>query len=135
MITRIGLEDNVTDACVKMAEGNIGAASCLVDLVYLNPLVDPDSALGYFSTMISLDSAEIYGTDLYILFDICGKNHARMIAVMRAVQLGKISGEKVKDACSRQDRSGYDLIDVKALYKEVKDYLPSFDPKNMAEID
>ena len=131
---RIELTDTLGSACAKMAEGNIGAVGCLKGLIQLNSSVDPDSALGQISTIISLDSAGIYGTNLYLLWDICDKNHARVILVMRAVQLGIISAEKVKDACSRQDRSGYGMLDIGSLYEQVMKKLPGFDPNNLAEI-
>lgn len=131
---RIDLTDTLGGACAKMAEGNIGAVGCLKGLIQLNSSVDPDSALGQLSTILSLDSAGIYGTNLYLLWNICEKNHARVIAVMRAVQLGIIPAEKVKDACSRQDRSGFGLLDIVSLYKQVKEKLPAFDPNNLAEI-
>jgi len=50
-----------------------------------------------------------------------------MLAVLRAGQLGIISSSVIKDAASRQDRTGKTLINAQGLYDKVKEQLPNFD--------
>lgn len=130
--TRLSFDDGLIGSMVKMSDGNPGAATCLMELVEVNHDIDPQTAFGFMSTMISLDTHGIYGTEIYVLWkDLCEENYARMVAVMRAVQLGIIPAEKVKDAVSRQDRSGRNVIDVMFLCREVKKKLEEFDPENI----
>ncbi len=84
--------------------------------------------LGGLGAVLSLDSFGIYGSDIYILHnDICDRNLARMLAVLRATQLGMFDSNILKDACHRQDRSGKDIVPVEELYVNVKKRLPNFD--------
>jgi hypothetical protein len=38
-----------------------------------------------------LDSLGIYGPNVWVFKDVCEQNHARMLAVLRATQLGMLS--------------------------------------------
>ncbi len=128
---RLKLTDNGSEMMMKMSEGNPGACTALSELL-LNGEVDPDCAFGGVGSIMSLDTFGIYGSDIYILWnDICGKNIVGMIAVLRATQLGELRVDVLKDACSRQDRSGKGMIDVDAIYAYVKNRLPDFDKESL----
>jgi len=89
--------------------------------------IDPESALKEFSGIVSLDSFGIYGTAIYVLWsDICGKDMPKMLAVLRSVQLGFFTREVLRDACSRQDYSGREMVPVEELYEKVYNYLDRF---------
>jgi hypothetical protein len=127
MNERIELTDSTMDVIVKMSEGNPGSVNVLMEMLQPNR-IDPDNALGGLGTILMLDSLGIYGTDIYVFNnDICGGNLAKMIAVIRAVQLDLFSGDVLKDACHRQDYSGRELVPVDELYLKVKEHLPNFD--------
>lgn len=84
--------------------------------------------MGPFGPLLILDSNGIYGGDIYILFaDLCGKDPVKALAVLRAVQLGILDGAVLADACSRQDYSGRQMVNVDELYRKVKERLPNFD--------
>jgi hypothetical protein len=126
--TRIKLTDNAMSAIMKMSEGNPGAMNVLTNI--LSPetnKIDPDNIIGGIGVLLSLDTHGIYGADIYILYnDICRNDMVKMLAVLRAVQLGFFSENILKDACHRQDRSGVDMIPVNDLYVKVKEELPNF---------
>lgn len=123
---RIQLEDSKMSAAMKMCEGNFGAMDALTQLM-ISDHVDPDNALGGLGPMLFLDTLQIYGTDIYVLYsDICDKDIVKMIAVLRATQMGLFAESLLKDACSRQDFSGRDLVPVNELYDKVKERLPKF---------
>lgn len=125
---RIELTDSIKDICVKMSEGNPGALSAIVEIIKNGERIDPDSFAGGLGTVLMLDTFGIYGTDIYILWsDICERDTAKMIAVLRACQLGHFSDRILKDAANRQDRTGRTLIPVQELYEKVKGELENFD--------
>jgi len=127
---RIELTDTLPDILMKMSEGNPGAVNTMMAMITEGKRIDPDSALGEFSGLLSLDSIGIYGSDIYILWnDICKNDIGKTLAMLRAVQLGFFNGEILKDACHRQDRSGVELVPVDELYAKVKEKLPDFDKK------
>jgi len=134
METRIKLEDNLMTAVLKLLDGYPGALSALMEMAQNAPEVDPDSSSGVFSPLLSLDMHNIYGADVYVLWsDICRKCAVTALAVLRAAQLGFLPSAVLKDACSRQDRSGRSLINTKELYSSVKERLPNFDSQNLAK--
>lgn len=126
--TRINLTDTTLDIIVKMSEGNPGAAVALMEIVKNGEAIDPQSFAGGVGAVLSLDTYGIYGSDIYILWsDICEKNLPKMLAVLRACQLGLFSSNTLKVAASRQDRTGKSMIPVEDLYVKVKEQLKEFD--------
>lgn len=125
--SRIKLTDTTMDVVVKMSDGNPGAVSALMGMLQSSH-IDPDSAMGGLAPVLSLDTIGIYGTDIYVLHsDICGKDMAKTLAVLRSHQLGFLDASLLKLACSKQDYSGRDMIHVDELYDKVKKELPNFD--------
>jgi len=107
-----------------------------MELIIKTDEIDPDVMMGGLGHILLLDTLGIYGTDIYVLYsDICDRNIAKMITVLRAAHFGFISMEVVADAAHRQDYSGKELIDIESLYKQVKERLPNFDSKNQANIE
>lgn len=130
-MSKITLADNAMSAVVKMCEGNPGAMTALVEVIKYGEQVDPNDFMGGLGKILALDTLEIYGTDIYVLWnDICDRNTSKMIAVLRANQLGFISNQILKEACHRQDRIGRDIIPVEELYSKVIERLPDFDLVN-----
>lgn len=130
-MNRITLCDNAKSAVIKMCEGNPGAITALMEILKCAKQVDPDYFMGGLGKILALDTLEIYGTNIYVLWnDICDRNTSKMIAVLRANQLGFISDQILKDACHRQDRSGREIIPVEELYVKVVERFPRFDLVN-----
>lgn len=125
---KIKLTDTPMSAIAKMSDGNPGAATVLMHMLTEGGKIDPDDFMGGLGAIMALDSHAIYGTDIYVLHsDICGKELAKTLAVLRAVQLGFFKESVLQDACSRQDYSGRELVPVEELYEKVKERLPNFD--------
>lgn len=126
-MSRITLEDTAADSIVKMSDGNLGAAAVLVDIWKRGSEVDPQMFMGGMGIIMLLDTYEIYGTDIYVLWnDICKRDLIKTIAVIRSCQLGQLSQTILKDACSRQGYSGAELIDVESCLLNVQAALPDF---------
>lgn len=127
-MSRLQLTDNTMTMITKMCDGNPGAMKVLMEMLSVsNRGIDPDDMMGGIGKILHLDTLGIYGTDIYVLHnDICENNMTKTFAVLRAYQLGFLNGETLKAACSRQDRSGKDMIDIYALYEKVKAELPNF---------
>lgn len=96
-MTKITLNDTGMDMFVKMSEGNPGALTALMELSKLTPEIDPQSAFGPYSALLSLDSYGIYGANIYIIWnDKCNRDSHKMILLLRAVQLGLFSENELK---------------------------------------
>jgi hypothetical protein len=94
----------VPDAVAKIAEGNIRAAVCIMDLMKHSEEIDPLSYLKVIGPVMLLDSLGIYGPNVCNK-DVCEQNHARMLAVLRATQLGMLSSEALLEVSNRQYRN------------------------------
>lgn len=81
---------------VKLSDGNPGAASALADIMRLTGT----------ETIDKLEAAGITGWKIWVLYkDICSENP---IAVSLLVET--CPTEILVDACSREDRSGVEVI-------------------------
>jgi hypothetical protein len=127
-MSKIKLNDDIKTILFNMSDGNPGALTVLMEL--LKPQtneIDPDSLLGGFGSILSLDTIGIYGTDIYVLYnDICDQNLTLFIALLRAHQLGLINDVLLREVSGRQDRSGKELINTEEIYNQVKKELPNF---------
>ncbi len=125
---RIELTDSPINMMAKLAEGNPGALTVLMQLYKDDERIDKDSGLGPFGSLLALDSYGIYGSSIWVLYkDICGESVVNTIAVLRAVQLGFLATSILQDAVSRQDRSGASIVPVNDLLLQVKERLENFD--------
>lgn len=125
-MSKIQLTDTTIDVVSKMSEGNPGAMTALMEILSKGEKIDPDG-MGGLGPILMLDTLEIYGTDIYVFFsDLCNRDVAKTIAVIRAVQFGFFSGETLASACSFQDYSGREMVPVDELYEKVKERLPNF---------
>lgn len=120
--------DSFLEVAFKLSEGNPGALTAIMEIYKHAGAIDPDDALGGLGALLHLDTLEIYGSDLYVLWsDICDRDTAKTLAVLRAVQLGYFDSNTLKDAVSKQDYSGKTLVPVEELCDRVKERLPRFD--------
>ena len=123
MSTRLSLKDTMIEACMKMSDGNPGALRVCSDLINYGGLIDTDSAFGGFSNVMDLDSLGVYGGRIWMLYkDVCGESLWKMIAVLRANQLGIIDENGI---CHAIDNRG-DGIDIEKCINEVTNRLTGF---------
>jgi hypothetical protein len=85
--------------------------------------IDPDDWAGGLGPLLFMDSNRIYGSRIWQLYkDVCNQSLVRMLAVLRAWQLGFISGHALHHAI---DNCGEGL-DVDELLGRVQERLPRF---------
>jgi len=95
-MSRIELNDSQMDVFVKMAEGNPGAITAMVEIMKESSEIDPQACMGGLGKILCLDTYGIYGSDIYVLWsDKCGKNVRRMLMLIRAAQMGFFSARKL----------------------------------------
>ena len=122
-MTQLKLEDTMTDAVMKMAEGIPGAITVCAGLVRESGDIDPDSALGGFGNILSLDQLGIYESRIWMLYkNVCGEDIVTMVGVLRAHQLGFLSTATLSHAVDNRGEG----IDCAALLQQVRDELPNF---------
>lgn len=121
-MSRLKLDMTLNEAVFEMSEGNPGAINVLMDSISKNQLIDPDNFGGPWGLMFNLDTLEIYGSRIWILYkDLCGESLPKTTAVARACQLGIIRSSQVDDAI---DKKG--PLPVDEIVGKVKDELPNF---------
>jgi hypothetical protein len=125
------LDFNLTgrDILSLLAEGNIGALTVMIEMMKHGAQIDPDSALGGLGAILALDTHEIYGSRIWMLYkDVCGQDLRTTLAILRAVQLGFLHESSLNEAIDSSRRPGKTeaLIDVPALVAKVEERLPNF---------
>jgi len=104
-MSKIQLTDTTMDVLMKMSEGNPGAINALMDILKNGDEIDPQRALGALSAIMLLDTWEIYGSDIYVLWsDKCQRDCRKMLMIMRARQMGNFCHIKLKEMASDQSR-------------------------------
>jgi hypothetical protein len=115
MKDRLNLNMSLRDAINTLARHenedgyNPGAVSALTEVTKVAAAVDPQSALGPFGPLLSLDNCRIYGPLVWLLYkDICGQDAVKMIALLRAVQLGYATRDELNKATQYAGRYTYE---------------------------
>ncbi len=119
---RITLDMSIVDVFHAISEGNPGALRVCMELFERAASIDPDSVMGGLGALLNLDSRGIYGSRVWMFYkNVCGCDPAKLLALLRAVQLGL----GLTDAALNHaiDNRG-DGIDVDALVAAVKARLP-----------
>lgn len=126
-MTRLDLSDSMMDVFIKMCEGNPGAMSVLAQIMEHGEKIDPDNALGGLGPILSLDTHEIHGSNIWILFkDVCGQNIVHMIAMLRGTQLGLIPYGTMRDHIFATPYMGKPYTEFEALIASIRKTLPDF---------
>jgi hypothetical protein len=87
-----------------------------MDLMKHSEEIDPLSYLKVIGPVMLLDSLGIYGPNVWVIFkDVCEQNHARMLAVLRATQLGMLPLLEANRQYRNEGKSK--TIDVAELYQ------------------
>lgn len=122
-MARIKGTDTPMDVVVKMVDGNPGATSVCMRLIQEGNAIDPGSSLGGLNIILMLDTFEVYGSRIWMLYkDVCGEDIVKTTAVIRAHQLGIITRAALNHAIDNYGRG----IDVDELLVKVKEALPAF---------
>lgn len=119
-MSRITMIDDAKSALIKICEGNPGAINaccCIIkEGIKVFPYVDG------WTYILALDTLEIYGTDIYVLWsDICQRDTQKMIAALKVANMDASKANVLKDACHRQDYSGRKLLQEDDIYKRIID--------------
>ena len=125
---RITLKMSVEDVLIAMSGGNPGALTVCMDLMKSTPQVDPGNMLGGLGAIMSLDTLRIYEERIWMLYkDVCGEDIGKVIALLRAWQLGiaPVSKESLAHAI---DNYGAGIV-VDLVVAAVKARLPEFSPQ------
>lgn len=121
--TRISLEDTEMSAVMKLAEGNPGALTVCVRLLKEAGDIDTDSFLGGLGALLSLDTEQVYGPAIWMLYkDVCKESLWKTVAVLRSCQLGILSNASLHHAINNRG----DGINLDELTKKVTDQLGGF---------
>lgn len=121
--SRIELSDTLTGMVYKLSGGNPGALKVLLQLCQDSTAIDPDNGFGGFGPLMRLDELGVYGSRIWMLFkDVCDSNLTKMVALLRAHQLGLVDEISIGHAI---DDHGFG-IDVDELVSQVKIRLPKF---------
>lgn len=126
-MNRLTLDDDAITAISKMSEGIPGAAIALAELAKQTPAIDPHAGLGPLHYLFFLDDLHVYGPRIWILFkDVCKSDYTKMIAVLRAWQLGFLPRESLVTAIDTARKSAPMKLDLEDLLAQVKDRVPDF---------
>lgn len=123
MSTKINLTDSLGETLAKMSEGNPGACVVCLQMQEHGAKIDPDSVFGGLGPIFNLDSLNIYGPRIWMLYkDVCRGNLSRTIALLRAWQLGILPADKLQYAVDHYGEG----IDIEAICAQVVQKLPRF---------
>lgn len=118
---RLKLEDTVIGSVMAFCGGNPGAMTALMTMINEIPKHDPDSMLGAFSPLISLDNLDIYEENIWMLYkDVCGYSTLKCAILFRANQLGFLNAAEIKKATMPT------TFDFVGLLARIQEEVPNF---------
>ena len=127
MKEKIKLTDSTQDILFKMSEGNPGALTVLLKMLAETKDIDPDNMLGGFGPILSLDTLNLYGSQIWMLYkDVCKESLVSTLAVLRGWQLGFTTKDQIHKAVENYG----DGINVANLHLKVVEQLPLFASQN-----
>jgi len=99
-MARITILDDAKSALVKICEGNPGAINACCCMIKEGAVVYP--YVDGWEYIILLDTLEIYGSDIYVLWsDICQRDTQKMIAALKVAKIDAYKADVLKNACHR----------------------------------
>lgn len=121
--TRLGLNDDMMSAIVKLSDGSPGAFAVCTHIAARVESVDPDNTLGVYGPLFSFDTYNIYGPKIWVLYkEVCNENIVKTIACLRACQLGLMTIRTLKHAIANHG----DGINCNQVLLDVQGRLPAF---------
>ena len=120
---------SVVEAINAITEKDPGAVLVCGKLMEMMDKIDPDCIWGVLGPLFSLDSLNIYGKRIYAFWhNVCDEDLVKMIAVMRAEQLGQLAEVNRATIDHAIDNYGEGLKDLDTVVAAVKERLPNFNP-------
>lgn len=115
-MSKLSSEDNTMDVIMKMSEGNPGATTCLVEILRKD---DWTFGADSITMVLSLDTLELYGSKLYMLWNDCCKRDLKTLElVLRNYQMGLLSKEEIHRNLNRGRGTPFDnLKTIEELFK------------------
>jgi len=96
-MSRIKLGDNGLDVIVKMSDGNIGAIQALKAIILEFAETDLQGASMGLGPILTLDTYQIYGTDIHVLYnDKCQKDVRKLFVLLAACHFGIMPESKLQ---------------------------------------
>ncbi len=121
---RIELHDSGVDIAAKLSEGNPGALSVIVEIAQRARVIDPAHILGPIGYFHSLDSAGIFGSEIWRLYkDVCGEDIRVLLTLLRASDFGIVSGERLRLECREPGH-----LDFAIILAQVRERVSGFAP-------
>ena len=113
-MAKIKLTSTTFEVFAILSDGNQGALSVIMEIKDKAKVIDPQAACGWWGALLGFDTYENYGTEIYILFnDQCNRDVSELLMLMRAVQLGLIAPQRVRQIAADQTRQN--LLTQKSL--------------------
>lgn len=127
-MSKITLQDSMQEIAIKMSEGNSGALTAICEILSQGKIIDPQGFGGGLGAILGLDTLEIYGSSIYILWNSqCNRDVREMLMLLRAHQLGFINEDKIKAIAADQERKiKLNKEEMLALNEKVCDRLEQF---------
>lgn len=132
-MSRIGLTDSVADVIAKMADGNPGACTAMIEMIKHGKEIDPLCFMGGLGAVMLLDTFGIYGTDIYILYsDQCKRDVRELLMLLRAGQFGFVREDKIKAvAADQMDEVRFSKEEMDEFNEKVCKKLETFMPRKV----
>ena len=114
-MSRIQLTDTLFEGITKVCEGNPGAMVCLTGVLKKK---DWYNGCDGFLYMLAIDTLELYGEKLYMLWnDCCDRDFEKLEVVFRNWQMGKLSKDEIHEHIADGWGSPFeDLVPLDKLY-------------------
>lgn len=127
-MSRVELTDSKMDAMIKISDGNPGCIMAMMEIMEKTSDIDPQALMGGLGSILMFDTWEIYGSEIYILFnDECDRDVRKLLMLMRAVQLGIFPKKKLKEmAADGVRKANLTEDEFNDLDKQVCDQLVDF---------
>jgi hypothetical protein len=120
---KIGLQDTGMDVVTKLAEGNPGAVTVMMEILQQQDEIDPDIAGMGVLGLLLFDTLGIYGSRIWMLYkDVCDSDISQVLCLLRGWQLGYLSDTEVNSAIDNDGKG----IDKKEVFAKVQKRLPRF---------
>lgn len=105
----------------EICDQNLRAVRICLEFFSDHSKVDPDASKNPYFIFGGFDRMQIYGDEIVDLFEACDNNVGKLIAVMRASQLGMIKKHEIKKAIKEHTK-----LDIDLLIKQIQERLPKF---------
>jgi hypothetical protein len=113
------------DGIMKMSNGNPGAVRVCAELIKQGDVIDPRS-MGGLGAILMMDSLDIYEDKIWLLYsDVCHQNLSKLVAILRAYQLGQLEG-CTEHAIHHAINNNGEGLDIDKIVTAVTTRLPDF---------